>query len=198
MTYSPKENVKYLFTNTNEYYEMDIDLELEFNKEGDNVIVNSIIEDVHMNDKTDGKFASNSSLQNYVGENRKIILSNKGKILRGSESSTVFINGLLFMEFPINKLKVGDAWYGTKSAKPDIFFTTLKTEYECVEIKESEIKIAVTIISMDDNSNGLNTSRIYKGNYIVNRDGTVKSAELKISGSSMVSDISGEVIIKQK
>lgn len=196
--FNPTKKSEYVFTIVNKYYDMDIDVELTYEKEESNILVNSVITDIDMKDKTDGKFATNSALNKYIGEVSMISISNRGVVLDGSEPSAVYVNGLLFTSFPEKELNIGDEWEDEKSAKPDIFFDRIKTTYKCLEINEDEIKLSVSIKSLKNSSDGLNTSRNYDGIYIVNPNGTIKSAELKLSGSSGLSEISGEVRIIEK
>lgn len=141
----------------------------------------------------------NKEYQGYVGSLISNTFNKKGHNESEVENQRILNTELLVVEFPDKEIKAGDTWQGRKSAKPDMFFETILTKYKCLEIREDAMIIEVEMIfeaeKNDQTDLGSKMTRNYKGNYIVDNNGVVKSADLVTSGFSGFSNLTGKLQI---
>ena len=197
ITFSPKESRKYYVELTSPGLNLWIHLTSIFDQNKDSVFMRSRINQIECNE-TDSEL--NEAYQQYVNTLIENVYDKNGKMF--NKSHDVVVNtDLLVVQFPETAVKVDDSWIAIKSARPDVFFKNIDVVYTCREIKEDAMVIDVRMkfVANDDAGiSGLKITKKYDGYYIVNNDGTVREANLTISGYNGFSNINGTLKINHQ
>ena len=168
----------------------------------------SIIDMITLIDKINYKGSSdlskeiNADYQRYVGDSLRTTFDKYGHAaVDATPKLKKIIHAELFVvELPKKPMLEGSTWTGKKSAGPDLFFDYIMTKYTCKKITDSTITIYVEMsCKSDKNANTplKSLTKFYKGYYTIEKDGSVKSADLTISGFSGLSNISGKMTISE-
>lgn len=187
--FHPKEDTPYqyqmIFTSEDMNMNMNYEVTCNFKQEEDSISMLTTIDKIEYLGTSERDRDSNEHYQNFVNTTILLNYNKYGKSLFTEENPKRVINPDFFViEFPERALKIGDIWTGIKLTKPDFIFSSIKTKYTLKKIEDNNHIIAVEMISeMDDNADpGLKSlTKDYVGTYIVNNDGTVKSATLTMT-----------------
>lgn len=201
-TFHPKENTPYQYqlTFTSEVMNMNYEVTCNFEQEKDSIRMSTTIDKIEDLDAPETDKVTNDHFQHFINTTIHLTYNNYGKSFSEEDNQKKIINPEFFVvEFPQKAIKVGDVWTGTKSAKPDFIFSSIKTKYTVKKIEDNNHIIAVEMISkMDDNTDPVFKTMIknFVGTYIINNDGTVKSATLTLTSFDGFSYSKAEISIQ--
>lgn len=199
MIFNPQEPRAYKISLTSDKLNVGYEVECSFKNNNDNILMETEINKISFSSGSEMDEEINKEYQGYVGSLISNTFNKKGHNESEVENQRILNTELLVVEFPDKEIKAGDTWQGRKSAKPDMFFETILTKYKCLEIREDAMIIEVEMIfeaeKNDQTDLGSKMTRNYKGNYIVDNNGVVKSADLVTSGFSGFSNLTGKLQI---
>lgn len=200
--FNPKTTKKYSINLESNRFKLNNQATCNFKKISDKVEMTLKVTDIEY--KSDLNPEENNSNSQDLTDNTFTTLFDKYGNVATNDHTTPprrLINPeLLVIQFPKNKMKVGNIWYNKKSALPDLIFKVINVRYECTKISSEGCTVNVEMVFKNkvENDDIINSmTKVYKGTYFVKNDGVVKNATLQISGFSGFSTISGTLKIRE-
>lgn len=198
--FNPTISKEYQFTLTSKIYNLHTEVTCDFQKEKDSIVMVTTIVKMDNLDPSEQDPKTDYTYQHLIGTTMLSSYTTYGKSFIEENSSDRILNPDLFIvEFPKKAIKVGDTWEGVKSAKPDLFFSTIHTTYTLNKIDTNNNAIAVKMIAgpkQTGDAISRKLTRNYIGTYIVNDDGTVKSATLELTVHDGFTTTRAQITIK--
>jgi hypothetical protein len=201
IVFFPEDSLDYQITLNARRLQLDFIVEGVFKKQRDTVYATWTLKKAEYEDGSDLGREMSHEYRRYINTRMYSVFNNRGKTLQNIGASDVVNTGLLVAELPSDGIKLDDTWEETKPSPGDIFFDSLLVKYTCTSItsEETTLKVVIDFFRGDaSQSSEMNLSKRYNGYYFIdNKTGTVKHAELDISGFSGISSSSGKVEIKK-
>lgn len=202
LLFAPKNTKKYHFELSSGSVNMEFNIMCHYYDKDSIIEMVTIIDEIQWKGSSEFDKEINADYQKYVGDSLLTVFDKYGHaVVNDIPKLQKIINAELFvLELPKKPILEGSIWIGKKSAGPDLFFDYIMTKHTCKKIMESTIKIYVEMsCKSDKNANTAlkSLTKFYKGYYVIHKDGSVKSADLDVSGFSGLSNISGKMKISE-
>lgn len=201
LNFSPKKNRTYEIELNSVIVSMFFEIEMQFEKKANHIAIDSKIKNVLYKDGSDNEATMNSQYSRFINTVITSVFDTQGHRIDTSEGTNIFNIELLVAEFPNREIKEGDSWSGEKSAEPDFVFETIKTDYTCRTITETNTTMDVTMTFLEaknSQTDDMKFSKAYTGYYIVDTNGVVESARFSITGFTGFSQLDGYLEITTK
>lgn len=196
LEYHPSGTIMYQYDMNSKLMNMKGVLKTDYTKNGDLIDMN--VEVVSLSADSDdqgdlgyGEFAGQSYTRTYSKYGASADLDNVPKQIVNME--------LFVVEFPKTAIKAGSKWKSKKTAKPDMFFDHIDTEYTCTLVKDDVVivKAVMNFVSSDKLSSGMKLTRKYEGEYLINpKNGVVTNAKLYMDMFSGFTKLDGSFEIR--
>lgn len=197
LTFNPQNKRVYEVELNSKILSLFFEIEAEFENRNDSIIMRSKLTKITYKDGSDYEEEMNAGYQRYVNDVITTIYDKRGRRIDSHQDSEVFNTELLVAELPKEAITKGSSWTGQKSAKPDIVFETINTNYTCSNITDTATKLDVSMtFSESEQNNGMKFTKTYNGYYNINSNGVVESAKLNMSGFTGFSSLTGYIEIK--
>ncbi|WP_294287239.1 DUF6263 family protein [uncultured Chryseobacterium sp.] len=196
LEYRPSGTITYQYDMNSKQLNIKGNLKTDYTKNDDLVNMNVEVESLsaESDDHQDlgyGEFVGQTYTRTYTKYGASADLDNVPKQIINME---VFV-----VEFPKTPVKVGSRWKSKKTAKPDMFFEFIDTEYVCTSVKDDVvmIKAVMNFVSSDKYSSQMKLTRKYEGEYMINpKNGVVTHAKFYMDMFSGFSELKGSFEIR--
>lgn len=196
--FNPTTSKQYQFKLTSKNLNYTYEVTCNFKKEKDSIIMSTIIDKMEILGTSEIDKEMNKEYQHFINTTTFSAYNKYGKSLFAEDSPKRILNPEFFVvEFPEKAIKAGDTWSGKKSTNPDFIFSVINTKYTLKKIIDNNNAIAVEMISEVKENTDPTMTKKYVGTYIINNDGTIKSATLKLTGNTGFSVVSGKIEINE-
>lgn len=196
MEYRPSGTITYQYDMNSKQLTMKGILKTEYTK--NNGLIDMNVEVVSLS--ADSEDHQDLGYGEFVGQTYKRIYNKYGASADLENVPKQIINMEFFVvEFPKTPVKTGSRWKSKKTAKPDMFFDYIDTEYTCTLVKDDVVmvKAVMNFVSEDKLSSEMKLTRKYEGEYIIDpKSGVITNAKLYMDMFSGFTKLDGSLEIR--